>query len=124
MNIETEESHELIAASKVEGTSIYSVDGDDMGSVKSVMLEKRSGKVAHAVVSVGGFLGMGADYHVVPWDKLDYDTDLNGYRLNVTEEQLRTAPTMGENETTRLSDRDYEARVYAHYGSTPYYQNM
>ncbi|MEM7687498.1 MAG: PRC-barrel domain-containing protein [Pseudomonadota bacterium] len=121
MGIETEENNELIAAAKVEGTSIYSSDGDDMGSVQSVMIEKTSGQVAHAVVSVGGFLGMGSEYHVLPWEKLDYDTELGGYRLNVTEEQLRSGPTVDQSSRDHMPDREYQDRVYNHYGVSPYY---
>lgn len=121
MNIETNETHDLISADKVDGTAVYGRGGDKIGTVKSVMIGKRSGRVAHAVLSVGGVLGMGGEYHTVPWDKLDYDTDLNGYRLDVTEEQLKNAPTFRENDTGKLYDRSYEERVYSHYGSTPYY---
>ncbi|MEE4350218.1 MAG: PRC-barrel domain-containing protein [Pacificimonas sp.] len=121
MRIETDESHDLISAEKVDGTAVYSRDGDKMGSVKSVMIGKRSGKVEHAVLSVGEFLGMGGEYHSLPWDKLDYDTDLGGYRLNATEEQLKSGPTFRDNDTRQATNRDYESRVYNHYGSTPYY---
>ncbi|MGB3723766.1 MAG: PRC-barrel domain-containing protein [Pacificimonas sp.] len=120
MRIETDESHDLISAEKVDGTAIYSAGGDKMGTVKSVMINKQSGQVAHAVLSIGGVLGMGSEYHAMPWDKLDYDTELGGYRLNVTEEQLKTGPTFNEGDSHRAYDRDYESRMYDHYGSTPY----
>lgn len=121
MRIETDESHDLISAEKVDGTAVYSRDGDKAGSVKSVMINKSSGQVEHAVLSVGGFLGMGSEYHTIPWDKLDYDTDLGGYRLNVTEEQLKSGPTFSETDSGLVGERDYQDRVYSHYGSTPYY---
>lgn len=121
MRIETDESNDLISAEKVEGTSVYSRDGDKAGSVNSVMINKRSGQVEHAVVSIGGFLGMGSEYHTIPWDKLDYDTDLGGYKLNATEDQLKSGPTFSEADSRLVGDRDYQDRVYAHYGSTPYY---
>ena len=63
-----------------------------MGSIERVMIEKRSGQVAYAVLSFGGFLGIGSDYYPIPWDALKYDTSLGGYRTNITEEQLKGAP--------------------------------
>jgi hypothetical protein len=53
------------------------------------MIEKISGRVAYAVMSFGGFLGLGAEEHAVPWSKLTYDTNLGGYRTDLTEQQLR-----------------------------------
>ncbi|MHB9881215.1 PRC-barrel domain-containing protein [Pacificimonas sp. ICDLI1SI03] len=121
MRIETDESHDLISAEKVDGTAIYGADGDKMGHVKTVMINKRSGQVAHVVADIGSFLGMGGEYHALPWDKFTYDTDLNGYNLDVTEEQLRGGPTFREDNSNQAFDRDYETRMYGYYGSTPYF---
>jgi hypothetical protein len=83
----------LIESDRVEGTSVYDPQGNDIGSIKRVMIEKISGRVAYAVMSFGGFLGMGAEEHAIPWSKLTYDTSLGGYRTDITESQLRGAPT-------------------------------
>ena len=84
----------LIESDRVEGTSVYDPQGNDIGSIKRVMIEKISGRVAYAVMSFGGFLGMGAEEHAIPWSKLTYDTSLGGYRTDITESQLRGAPAM------------------------------
>lgn len=99
-HVETDETSNLISASKVQGTSVYSADGEDIGSIYDVMLEKVGGKVSYAVMSIGGFLGMGADYHPVPWSKLIYDTNLGGYVLRETVDRLKAAPTMSEDYAT------------------------
>ena len=91
----------LIESDRVEGTTVYDPSGNNIGSIKRLMIEKISGKVAYAVMSFGGFMGMGADEHTIPWNKLTYDTSLGGYRTDVTEEQLRGAPSLSR-------DRDYE----------------
>ena len=83
----------LIESDRVEGTTVYGTDGNDLGSIKRLMIEKLSGKVAYAVMSFGGFLGMGEEEHTIPWSKLTYDTGLGGYRTDITEEQLRGAPS-------------------------------
>ena len=82
----------LIESDRVDGTTVYDAKGKSIGSIKRLMIEKMSGQVAYAVMSFGGFLGMGEQEHTVPWNALHYDTSLGGFRTNVTEEQLRGAP--------------------------------
>lgn len=83
------ETASLIGSDKVDGTAVYGADNQKIGSVQRVMIDKISGKVAYAVVSFGGFLGMGEDYFPMPWASLNYDTNLGGYRTNMTESQLK-----------------------------------
>jgi PRC-barrel domain len=82
----------LIESDRVEGTTVYDPAGNNIGSIKRLMIEKISGRVAYAVMSFGGFLGLGAEEHAVPWSKLTYDTNLGGYRSDLTEQQLQGAP--------------------------------
>ena len=86
----------LIESDRVEGTTVYDPRGTNIGSIKRLMIEKLSGQVAYAVLSFktstyGGFVGMGEEEHTIPWSKLTYDTNLGGYRIDITEEQLRGA---------------------------------
>ena len=117
----TDETHDLISSEKVDGTAVYGREGERIGSVKSLMIEKRGGRVTDAVVSVGGFLGMGEKYHSLPWSTLKYDTDVDGYRLDVTEDQLRSGPTFDDTTADNALDRAYQHRVYSHYGVNPYW---
>jgi hypothetical protein len=87
------ETVSLIGSDKVEGTTVYGADDRKIGNVQRVMIDKISGKVAYAVVSFGGFLGMGEDYYPMPWPNLKYDTALGGYRVGVTEDHLKGAPS-------------------------------
>jgi hypothetical protein len=91
------ETVSLIGSDKVDGTAVYGADDGKIGSVQRVMIDKISGKVAYAVVSFGGFLGMGEDYYPVPWPNLKYDTRLGGYRVGITEDQLKGAPKYNRN---------------------------
>jgi PRC-barrel domain protein len=102
---ERRETGSLIGSDKVEGTAVYGRDGRSIGSVQRVMIDKISGKVAYAVVSFGGFLGMGEDYYPMPWAKLDYDTSLGGYRVDITEDQLKGAPKFNRSSDWDWSDR-------------------
>ena len=89
---DTRETADLIASDKVEGTEVYRSTGDHIGEIERVMIEKRSGKVAYAVMSFGGFLGMGEDFYPLPWSLLTYNERLGGYEVNISEEQLKGAP--------------------------------
>lgn len=82
----------LIASDKVEGTPVRRPNGDALGTIDRLVIEKRSGRVLYAVMSVGGFLGMGEDHHAVPWDKLRYSEALDAYELDLSDDQLRDAP--------------------------------
>jgi hypothetical protein len=110
----------LIESDRVEGTTVYDPQGNDIGSVKRLMIEKISGRVAYAVMSFGGFLGMGEEEHPVPWSKLTYDTNLGGYRTDITEQQLRGAPTFTRDSDWDWSDRSREGQLHDYYRA-PYY---
>jgi hypothetical protein len=110
----------LIESDRVEGTTVYDPRGNDIGSIKRLMIEKISGRVCYAVMSFGGFLGMGAEEHAVPWNKLTYDTSLGGYRADITEEQLRRAPAFSRDRDFDWSDRARERELHDYYRA-PYY---
>lgn len=117
----TRETHSLIGSDKVEGTSVRRPNGDKIGEIERIMIDKRSGKVAYAVMSFGGFLGMGEDYYPVPWDKLHYNTTLDAYELDITEDQLRGAPSYKAGTDFDWSEAGGGKRVYDYYGTQPYW---
>ena len=110
----------LIESDRVEGTAVYDPQNNHLGSIKRLMIEKISGKVAYAVMSFGGFLGMGEDEYTIPWNKLDYDTHLGGYRTDITEGQLRGSPTFYCDRDYDWTDRQREQELHDYYGA-PYY---
>ncbi len=89
---ETKEIHDLIDSARVVGTSVYTTNGEKVGTIERVMLVKKTGQVAYAVLSFGGFLGLGNDYYPLPWASLSYDDSLGGYLTDVTQAQLEGAP--------------------------------
>ena len=91
----------IIAASKVSGTSVYSESGEKLGSVYDVMLDKISGRAEYAVLSFGGFLGIGDKYHPLPWSQLTYDNRLGGYVVKLSRDRLQGAPAYLANEWVR-----------------------
>jgi sporulation protein YlmC with PRC-barrel domain len=108
----------LISSNDVQGTDVYDLAGKKIGSIDHLMLEKESGRVTYAVMSFGGFLGLGHSHYPVPWSALKYDTNQGGYVTGVTEQQLKDAPQFSDDS---WMDRDWEARTYKHYGQPPYW---
>lgn len=91
MSIEGSTGH-LISSDRVEGTAVYGADDRKIGSIERVMIEKTSGRVSYAVLSFGGFLGIGSDYYPLPWNALKYDVRIGGYRTGIPVDQLKGAP--------------------------------
>src|SRR4029453_124499 len=87
-----DETSETISSEKVDGTAVYNRNGDRLGSIHPFMVGKRDGLVRFAVLSFGGLFGLGERYHPLPWDVLTYDTDQDGYVVDLDEERLKGAP--------------------------------
>ena len=106
-----DETSQLISSEKVEGTAAYDRAGQHLGSVHHVMIDKYTGQVAYAVMSFGGFLGIGESYHPLPWKTLTYDTRLGGYVTDVTRARLEGAPSYRPGNMPNWSDRAYTERI-------------
>jgi hypothetical protein len=114
------ETGNLIGSDKVEGTAVYGADQQKIGSIERVVIDKVSGKVAYAVLGYGGFLGIGDDHYPTPWSSLTYDTNLGGYRTNITKDQLDKAPRY-TNDNDWSWNRENDQRVYDYYRASPYW---
>lgn len=110
--------HRLISSEDVHGTSVYGPGETQVGEIDHLVIDKPSGRISYAVMSFGGFLGLGRSHYPIPWTALTYDTALGGYRTGITEAQLRDAPGFTDDS---WSDRDWEQRTHEHYGSEPYW---
>ncbi len=111
----------LIAGSRVAGAAVFNTAGERLGAVQDVMIDKRSGQVAYAVLSFGGFLGIGDRHHPLPWAALTYDTALGGYVVRLDREQLEGAPVLGEDAEAMWQDRAWGERVHAYWNVSPYW---
>ncbi len=114
------ETGSLISAEKVIGTSVYNSAGDNLGTIHDLMIDKRGGRVAYAVMSFGGFLGIGQKYHPLPWHVLTYDESQGGYNIDLTADQLRGAPAYTEDELSRFGTGNEYDRVTSYYGNLGY----
>jgi sporulation protein YlmC with PRC-barrel domain len=112
------QDYQIIAADKIEGTVVYNMAGEKVGTIDHLMIDKPSGKVVYATMVSGGVLGVGKKHHALPWNVLTYNTDLGGYQLDVDREKLEMGPAGTEEELTRkMQDRDWERGVNEYYGS-------
>jgi sporulation protein YlmC with PRC-barrel domain len=110
------ENHgDLIASDRVEGTAVYNRQGERLGRISNFMVDKRSGQVRYAVLSFGGFLGMGNDHYPLPWSMLTYDTAQGGYVIDLARELLDNAPRHTA-DARPAYDEDYGRNVYQYYG--------
>jgi len=108
--------HTVISSERVEGTSVYNADGEKLGSIDDLMIDKVSGQVRYAVLEFGGFLGMGTDRYPLPWNMLKYDTAKEGYVVPLDKTKLEQAPKYAETEVPDYTT-EYGKRVYNYYGA-------
>ena len=108
---QTDETDRLISSDKVDGTTVYNRNGDNIGTIDHLMIDKFTGQVEFAVMSTGGFLGIGESYSPVPWDSLVYDVNMGGYVMDTDRARLEKAPRFTSNAQPNWSDRAYAERV-------------
>lgn len=104
-----------ILASRVKGTPVYNTQGEQIGHVEDIVLDKLSNEILFSVVAFGGFLGIGEKYHPLPWSQLDYQEDVDGYVVPLTREQLQNAPSYDLSELSRNDGESWQ-RASAYYG--------
>ena len=116
METDDNETVSLIGSDKVEGTQVFGPNGESVGAIERVMIEKISGRVSYAVLSFGGFLGIGDDHYPLPWPSLKYNTDLGGYQVMVTKDQIEGAPRYAAGSDWNWSDKRGTRAVDDYYG--------
>jgi hypothetical protein len=109
----------LISSSKVEGTAVFNVECEKSGPADGLMTCKQSGHVAYAVMSFGGFLGLGEKRHPVPWGSLNYDRSKDGYVVSLSRDEPEAAPKLNPGEYDQLGERAYEETVCTHCKAEP-----
>ena len=110
--------HRLISSEDVQNTEVYGAGDQAIGQIDHLLLDKVSGRVAYAVMSFGGFLGLAHSHYPIPWAALRYDQSLGGFRTSITEAQLRDAPEFSDDSWT---DRGWETTTHKYYGVPTYW---
>ena len=112
-------NHQCVSSNDIDGTEVYGADGNHIGEVDHMIIDKVSGRVAYVIIAFGGFLGLGDSHYPIPWAALHYDTSLGGFRTNITEQQLKDAPQFSDDS---WQDREWETRTHRHYGTPGYWE--
>ncbi len=110
---------QLMGADTLMGNDVYNSDGEDLGDIKEFMIDMASGRIAYAVLSFGGLLGMGDKLFAVPWRALTLDTANKRFTLNVPKGRLKEAPGFDKDNWPSMADKAWAAGVHSFYG-TPY----
>jgi len=111
----------LISAGTIRGTPVYNTDGEALGSVEDIMVDTETGRIVYALMSFGGFLGIGERTHPLPWAVLKYDKERRGYVVPLTKAMLVDAPTYGRDEAPRFGERAYEESIHDYYKTNRYW---
>jgi len=107
----------LMGATTLVGDDVCNPHGEDVGEIKEIMLDMRSGEVAYVVLSFGGFLGMGEKLFAVPWRALQLDTENKRFVLNVDQDRLKNAPGFHKNNWPDMADQSWAREIHAYYGT-------
>ena len=113
--LDRDETGNLIASDRVEGTAVYNREGEKLGRIEYFMVDKRSGQSEYAVMSFGGLFGLGHKHYPLPWSALEYDPAQGGYVVSLDKERLQSGPNFEPGEEPDFDQNDYGRRVYDYY---------
>lgn len=113
--------NQLIPTSVVKDTPVFDTDGEKIGVIDDIVLDKKSGHAVYALMSFGGFLGLGEKLHPIPWSKLTYNEEDGGYIVDLDKEFLEKAPSFNPGETIDWGDAAYHQHVHGYYTAMPYW---
>jgi sporulation protein YlmC with PRC-barrel domain len=110
---------EIMGADTLVGNDVFNPDDENLGDIKEIMLDMRTGKVGYAVLSFGGFLGMGEKLFAVPWNALTLDTENKRFVLDVEKDRLKGAPGFAKDHWPNMADQSWANEIHAYYGIEP-----
>ncbi len=111
---------EMMGADTLIGNDVYNSKNEDLGDIKEIMLDMRSGRVAYAVLSYGGFLGLGEKLFAVPWSALKLDTHNKRFTLEAEKSKLEHAPGFDKDQWPNMADPSWQRDIHAYYGTKPH----
>jgi len=113
----------VMDAATLHNDDVVNAAGDSIGTIEAIMLDVASGRIAYAVLSFGGFLGMGSKYFAIPWSALTLDAVEKRFVLAVSKEQLESAPGFDKDHWPAMADRRWASELHAHYDVSPYWED-
>jgi sporulation protein YlmC with PRC-barrel domain len=111
----------ILSSSTLVGDNVRNLSGEDLGKIEDIMLDVSAARIAYAVLSFGGFLGMGDKLFAIPWEALSLDTENKCFVLDVPKSLLENAPGFDKDNWPDMADRTWGSEIYSHYGHQPYW---
>lgn len=112
----------LMSSDSLAGDSVVNAVGEDLGKIETIMLDVPRGRVAYAVLSFGGFLGLGDKLFAIPWEALTLDAERECFILDVDKERLKNAPGFDKDHWPAMADLQWASQIHTYYGSRPYWE--
>lgn len=112
----------VVKASDVINVKVMNSAEEDLGKIEELIIDKTTGNVCYAVLSFGGFLGMGNKLFALPWNAIKYDNFNDKFILNISKEKLENAPGFDKNNWPNWSNREWATSIYDYYGTAPYWE--
>lgn len=112
----------VLSASTLKGDDVYNLEGEKVGKIDEIMLDVEEGVVAYAVLSFGGFMGMGDKLFAIPWQTMSLDEEHKRFILNVDKEKLKRADGFDKNNWPDFSNHSWREKNYSYYDAEPYWQ--
>jgi sporulation protein YlmC with PRC-barrel domain len=113
---------QIMSASTLTGDEVVNQEGEDLGEIDHIMIDVPTGKIAYAVLSFGGFLGVGEKLFAVPWSALTLDADNRQFVLDIDKERLKDAPGFDKEHWPQMAQADWATEVHNFYGAKPYWE--
>ncbi|WP_322102623.1 PRC-barrel domain-containing protein [Paraburkholderia sp. J41] len=114
---------DIMAADTLDGNKVYTSDGEHVGKISDIMLDVRSGRVAYAVLSEGGFLGIGDKLHAIPWSSLTLDTAEKCFRVDIAAQRIKDDPGFDKDHWPSMADQAWGTQLHEYYGREPYWRD-
>ncbi|WHZ13677.1 MAG: antigen [Nitrospira sp.] len=111
----------LLSASTIEGTPVQNQAGEDLGEINELMIDLEKGRIAYAVLSFGGFFGLGDKLFALPWEALAISAGGDFFILNVPRERLEQAEGFDKDHWPDMADTSWGERLHTYYGYKPYW---
>ncbi|MCB1020044.1 MAG: PRC-barrel domain-containing protein [Bryobacterales bacterium] len=110
-----------LSATTINGDKVVNPQGDDLGKIEDLMIDLGSGRISYAVLSFGGFMGIGDKLFALPWPALELDSENHRFILDVPKDRLEQAPGFDKDRWPNMADRSWGATVHEYYGQKPYW---
>jgi len=115
------DTYRVLSASTIIGDDVRNDMGEDLGKIEEIMLDVETGRVAYAVLSFGGFLGIGDKYFAIPWESLRVAPDEHAFYLDIPKDKLERAPGFDKDNWPTKPDQQFVSDIYSYYGYRPYW---